>query len=62
VWKGGTWISGTWKGDTWKHGSIYSHKFDSYVYSEKNPLEFYNIERKSKSIEELKKLVDFLYQ
>ena len=57
VWKGGTWISGTWKGGTWKHGSIYSHKFDSYVYSEKNPLEFYNIERKSKSIEELKKSV-----
>ena len=58
--KGGRWERGVWddREAIWKHGLIYSRIFDSYVYSEKNPIEFRNIEKESRSIKELKKSVE----
>lgn len=51
IWKGGTW---DYKQAIWKDGLIFSSKFDGYIHSIKNPIEFYNMEKKVKTLTDLK--------
>jgi hypothetical protein len=59
VWKDGTWRNGTWhKGlwDTgiWTKGEIYSNKFKVMVKSSIDPKNFYSVEAKTQTLNELK--------
>jgi len=56
-WLRGYWREGIWKNGTWKKGLIYSKKFNTPIESHITPKEFYDIEERIDTLEELKKEV-----
>ena len=53
-WENGTWGGGVWGSGIWGNGEIFSKKFDTFVKSKISPKEFYNIEYKVDTLEQLK--------
>jgi len=56
-WKNGEWYSGRWFAhpNCWEQGKIYSNKFQKLIYSVVSPPEFRNLEKKAKTLRELRK-------
>lgn len=57
-WLRGIWLDGIWEQGNWVGGQIYSKKYSVLVTSSVDPNEFYDLEKKVQSLEDLKKRVE----